>query len=462
MHSTVRLLWSLFPLMFLPYLLWQYFSTWGSRDSMRANLLGVVAELAGQHGRANPPEEIDASPQQKFLQPTPDISRLSLADDRTSPSSRPRKLMLAGSSPLTLPQAPKPAEALEDLDRVVRTSAAGLCDSVQRPTKETNGDNFSINMGEMVDDLVGKRSDESLATQAPKPAETLEDRDLVRSLAKQYFFRQKAVIELRLKEREAKLSTEDMNGLLVEIQKMKHSPTCLFAGPDAPDIALAIMSTIVISCVDLNSKLGISAMPAEELPPMKGFKWRTVTKVVKQKTTTKKNMETRERKESELCPVDGTLAIVEDTLPIVKVFYDKQSNAFAKSARFYKALAKEADQSLKTISQLMFDVFSVHMESFLWMASVTFCLHQSMRATYSEDENLFAEMFIHMRKLPSYKLSLVDNKVSCESLPTEGKSAQSRTVDLNGFDLGEAKCKKNRPKLALKIVRAYDPKELLP
>eukprot|EP00922_Rhytidocystis_sp_ex-Travisia-forbesii_P023448 GHVS01034384.1.p1 GENE.GHVS01034384.1~~GHVS01034384.1.p1 ORF type:complete len:105 (-),score=14.72 GHVS01034384.1:294-563(-) len=76
MHSTVRLLWSLFPLMFLPYLLWQYFSTWGSRDSSRANLLGVAAELAGQHERANPLEELDASAQQKSLQPPPEISRL--------------------------------------------------------------------------------------------------------------------------------------------------------------------------------------------------------------------------------------------------------------------------------------------------------------------------------------------------------------------------------------------------
>eukprot|EP00922_Rhytidocystis_sp_ex-Travisia-forbesii_P023440 GHVS01034374.1.p1 GENE.GHVS01034374.1~~GHVS01034374.1.p1 ORF type:complete len:111 (-),score=14.05 GHVS01034374.1:34-366(-) len=110
----------------------------------------------------------------------------------------------------------------------------------------------------------------------------------------------------------------------------------------------------------------------------------------------------------------------------------------------------------------MFDASSVHGETHLWLASVTFCLHKSMAAEGLKDADLFAEMFIQMVLQPSYKISLVDNKVSCQNLPTEGKSAQSRTVDLNGFDLGEAKCRNDRAKQALGIMRAYDPKESVP
>eukprot|EP00922_Rhytidocystis_sp_ex-Travisia-forbesii_P051792 GHVS01076889.1.p1 GENE.GHVS01076889.1~~GHVS01076889.1.p1 ORF type:complete len:333 (+),score=28.39 GHVS01076889.1:122-1000(+) len=292
----------------------------------------------------------------------------------------------------------------------------------------------------MVDDIVGISSDEDterpLEAQAQQPATTPEDN--VESNAKPFFYDKKQILQARLDAREAALSAQRLRELRDELNKGEGIKYCMFTGPQAPDIDLAIKTLILISCVNKEENIDIHIDGNLKVDGFNVLKFRENTK---------------------LKQVDDLTAVT------VYVRFYLPSNGHITSMEVYKALVKKGGERLQKISQVMFEAFYLYRKpysAYLWVASVTFCLYESMNNKHAEDADLFEEMFIGItRGVPQYTVHWNESGASCTEVPSANEGPTSFKFD--GFPSNfEATIEKGVVDDARKMVNAYVREELAP
>eukprot|EP00922_Rhytidocystis_sp_ex-Travisia-forbesii_P051794 GHVS01076891.1.p1 GENE.GHVS01076891.1~~GHVS01076891.1.p1 ORF type:complete len:215 (+),score=18.74 GHVS01076891.1:364-1008(+) len=214
----------------------------------------------------------------------------------------------------------------------------------------------------------------------------------------------------------------------------------MFTGPQAPDIDLAIKTLILISCVKKEENIDIHI---DGNLKVDGFN------VLRYPANTK------------LKQVDDLRAVT------VYVMFSLPSEGYITSMEVYKALVEKGGERLQKISQVMFEAFDLHHQSYseyLWVASVTFCLYESMNNNHAKDADLFEEMFIRItRGVPHYTVHWNESGASCTEVPSANKGPKliiefvdfpstMQAVTINKKIVGAAR----------KMVNAYVTEELAP
>eukprot|EP00922_Rhytidocystis_sp_ex-Travisia-forbesii_P023447 GHVS01034383.1.p1 GENE.GHVS01034383.1~~GHVS01034383.1.p1 ORF type:complete len:421 (-),score=42.91 GHVS01034383.1:85-1281(-) len=335
---------------FLPYFLW--LSPWGSRDSRQGgNLLGVGAELAGHDERVN--EEIDASPQENFLHPP---RLLTLGNGASTPAS---------NNPVAaIPVAadPKPEDA-------------------QKPSQ--SADTLDADFSAMVENIVTES--EHPPKGAPKPLGPQEamqtEEEALRSQAKK-FYHGKLTNSITNK------SEAMRDGLQIQIEHLRYRLEkdceavhyCMFTGPGAPDIRLAIMPQTNILCLINNGK---KVPVADALPKMEGCRW-----------------ESLHDKHYFLLKPDPTsadtispLAAKHFVLTYRLASYIKMNNSEVAKTCLFQELSTKGGDKMQKMSQLMFEAFRFNV-SFTALAAAIFCLVQTPSNQFEDMAELFAEISI--------------------------------------------------------------------
>eukprot|EP00922_Rhytidocystis_sp_ex-Travisia-forbesii_P023458 GHVS01034394.1.p1 GENE.GHVS01034394.1~~GHVS01034394.1.p1 ORF type:complete len:428 (-),score=48.78 GHVS01034394.1:120-1403(-) len=359
---------------FLPYFLW--LSPWGSRDSRQGgNLLGVGAELAGQHDeRVN--EEMDASPQENFLHPP---RLLTLGNGASTPASNNPVAAIPVAADPKPEDAQKPSQSADTLDADFSAMVENIVTESEHPPK-----------GAPRQTVHAIHHQPAVAAVAPKPlgpqeAMQKDEEALVRRQAKNFYRGKLTTTVKKFENMEKRLSRKHVEALRELLVKHKSVAYCVYTGPGAPDIGLEISPTTRIFCL---THAGAQMPAKDSLPTVEGWRWQDegyhYNLFDKRPNYPGYLRMTLQR--------DGPSA--ERLSPVDLGFDDVTSHEQVCDSFVFRDLSINGGDTMQKMSQIMFEAFRPLRVSLTALTAAIFCCVQKLKYQFEDMTELFAEISV--------------------------------------------------------------------